>query len=373
MKNIVFIKSLGCAQNRFDAQQLQDQLMREGIAAYHQGRFKDNILLKDRFEGTVLRQSRCVVFFICALCEVTQKYFRHFLEDISKINPGALVCVSGCFHHKEWEECGSGVNVVCDQDVLLDQVSAACARTADVYGGDKLRLLIEKTRKIDPQVVLLKRGCRKFCTYCVCPQVSREQTLSFSDIKSRMTSLGEQGCRRIEFAGPCIGDWKDQASGKIFDDVLAAALEEFQFRVEYLEIHPGDITDETIKLFGHKNLSKEISIPIQSASDRVLKWMNRGYGAGHIENVFTSLVDSVPDVEITTDVIVGFPGETDQDVELTVEFIRKFQKNLKRVDYYSYSPRGTASCKLGDRLSGEILDARFQLYQKVPHAYRKLE
>ncbi len=368
MEKAVFIKPMGCAQNRFDAQILAAILYESGILAYDQGLFSDSTLFKYDVERSFLKGSAFLVLYQCALCSKSEENSLLAIEGAKKINPHIKVIVTGCLTAVKNEILGHPVMMFKEiADVQQSIIDYIAQQKGLAESNNTLHQFIRETGKLEAKVVHLKRGCRKYCTYCICPHLNKEKMENFHEIKRQLDYLHKIGVEKIEFGGPDIGDWVDTENNKTFEDILRLNLEEYDFDINYLEIHPVDMTDGIIELLKNKRVTREISLPIQSASDKLLKAMNRRYDGQYLRNLFTKLINQVPDILITTDIMIGFPGETQECFHATREFLEEFNKNIVRVDYYEFSARPHTPAARSDKqmLDFEAVKRRFESYSEL--------
>ncbi len=196
-------------------------------------------------------------------------------------------------------------------------------------------------------------GCNNFCTYCIVPYVrGRERSRKLEDILTEVKMLVEQGYKTITLLGQNVNSY-----GNDFDDDtnFAKLLTEIckiegDFRLKFMTSHPKDLTDEVIAVIARENkLSKTIHLPVQSGSNAILKSMNRKYTVEHYKNLIDKIRADIPNVTLTTDLIVGFPGETEEDFEGTLDLVRYCK--YSSIFGFMYSKRkGTVAEKMEGHL-----------------------
>ena len=204
-------------------------------------------------------------------------------------------------------------------------------------------------------------GCNNFCTYCIVPYVrGRERSRSIEDIAAEARSLVADGVKEITLLGQNVNSYgRDLYGEPRFADVLRAVSESGVERLRFATSHPKDLTDEVIGLYATlDNLMPALHLPVQSGSDLILKAMNRRYTAGR----YLALVDAVreanPDVSLSTDIIVGFPGETEEDFQATYDLVKRV--GYSQVFTFIYSPReGTPAASMVDDTPREVIQRRF--------------
>ena len=209
-------------------------------------------------------------------------------------------------------------------------------------------------------LVNITYGCNNFCTYCIVPYTrGREKSRMLSDVCSEIRRLAADGVIEVMLLGQNVDSYRD-AEGHSFADLIKSVNDiDGIERIRFMTSHPKDISDEMIECFRTCNkLCHNIHLPVQSGSDRILKRMNRHYDrASYLETV-EKLRRICPDITISTDIIVGFPGETDEDFEETLDIARKVEYDSAFT--FIYSPReGTPAAKFTDQIPDEVCHERF--------------
>ena len=209
-------------------------------------------------------------------------------------------------------------------------------------------------------------GCDKFCSYCIVPYTrGREKSRAFSDIRAEITALGEGGYREITFLGQNVDSYgKDLKEDPVsFADVLSFAAEvEGVERIWFLTSYPSDFSQAAIDtIANHPNIARAIHLPLQSGSDPVLKKMNRRYTRDEYIDLTLRVRRAIPDAALSTDLIVGFPGETEEDFEQSVNLAETVV--FERLNLAMYSPReGTlAQQTLPDDIPYSVKNRRLQV------------
>ena len=204
-------------------------------------------------------------------------------------------------------------------------------------------------------------GCDNFCTYCIVPYVrGREKSRSIEDIVDEAKSYVDTGVREITLLGQNVNSYGRDIYGKpafadILDKVALTGIERLRFATS----HPKDLSDDVIERFATiPSLMPALHLPVQAGSDRVLEMMNRRYTSAHYLELVSKLRSACPDIALSTDVIVGFPGETEQDFMDTYRLIE--QVGYNQVFTFIYSPReGTPAAKMEQTSSREEIQNRF--------------
>lgn len=215
----------------------------------------------------------------------------------------------------------------------------------------------------------IMRGCNNFCTYCVVPYTrGRERSREFSVIIDEVKKLSERGFKEITFLGQNVNSYNE--SGNDFADLLAASAEAAgEIRFRFATSHPKDLSDKLLHtIAGHSNICKYIHLPVQSGSTKILQAMNRTYTIEQYLELVNRAKITIPGVSFTTDIIAGFPGETEEDHEATLEVFRKVRYDGAFM--FKYSPReGTKAFDIDDDVPEETklrrLNEIIDLQQKI--------
>lgn len=341
MKNAydIFVKSYGCSFNRFRSQRLAESL-RGGFSVYDQPYGSDRSFFRDAEEELSAREAGYIVVYACPITGYLEKLAGDFIRHIGEINATATVIVTGCS--------------VSDADPSSKTGRILFLPDADVVGyfetkrGGRSGKGVRRNTPGPVGTLLIKAGCGNGCTYCVCPRSNRVENVPFSDIRKEIGRLIGRGFTTMEFGGPCVGDWVDPETGTLtFSDLVGYVLSETDLNIVNLELYPTDFTDTLIPLLKNDRIDRDISIPIQSGSDTMLGRMGRKYTRARLEGILDRLFGTIPDAHITTDIIVGSPFETRNDLVETLDLLRRY--DFSRIDTYMYSAtRNTGASARGN-------------------------
>ncbi len=215
------------------------------------------------------------------------------------------------------------------------------------------------------------RGCDKFCTFCIVPFTrGRERSRTLSSVVSEVEQLVAQGFREVTLLGQNVNSYND--GGSDFADLLAAvAGVDPNLRVRFTTSHPQDLSDKLIDtIANHRNLCKFIHLPVQSGSDRILEAMNRTYTREHYLALVGRIRARIPGVALSTDIIAGFPTETEEEYRETLSLMEEVRYDGAYM--FKYSPReGTPAFRLGDDIPEGVKTRRLNeiitLQQKISH------
>ena len=214
-------------------------------------------------------------------------------------------------------------------------------------------------------------GCNKFCTYCIVPYTrGRERSRTYQDILKEVDELVNDGYKEITLLGQNVN-----AYGKdLYDEyTLANLLEDIAKkdipRVRFMTSHPWDFTDEMIEVIGkYPNIMPSIHLPVQSGSSRILKLMGRRYTKESYLELFDKIKKIVPGCAVSTDIIVGFPGETEEDFQETLDLVNKCKYDNAFTFIFS-ERKGTPACKLKDKVEESVKEERLQRLNAVVNKY----
>ena len=318
-----------------------------------------------------------VVINTCSVREHADKRFFGVLGQFKKVrkhNPDFVLCVCGCMPQQprivekinsqfSWVDIVFGTQNIAEFPALLEK---------RLTTGRRQRSILDNNPVIDEDAMKPKRmhrhkalvnityGCNNFCTYCIVPYTrGREKSRMMSDVIREIECLAADNVSEVMFLGQNVDSYRD-ASGHDFADLLHSVNEiDGIRRIRFMTSHPKDISDKMIDCFRTcSKLCHNIHLPLQSGSDRVLKRMNRHYDTARYLEIIDKLRTACPDITISTDIIVGFPGETEEDFEGTLDMARKVRYDSAFT--FIYSPReGTPAARFTDQIPDEICHERF--------------
>ena len=362
------VKSFGCQMNVYDGERMAELLAEQGITPAPEGENADLVVLNT--------------------CHIREKAAEKVYSDIGRIvkdwdgaeGSAPLIAVAGCVAQAEGEEImarAPAVKMVVGPQAyhrlpeMIREASAGRRVTdTDMPAIPKFDALPAR-RRVGPTAFLtVQEGCDKFCTYCVVPytrgaEVSRPHGALIDEAKK----LIEAGAREITLLGQNVNAWTgEDAKGRTvgLDGLIRelAGIPELA-RIRYTTSHPNDMTEGLIAAHGEVDkLMPFLHLPVQAGNDRVLKAMNRS----HTADSYLAILDKVrkvrPDIALSGDFIVGFPGETEAEFEDTLRLV-------DRVGYaqcfsFKYSPRpGTPAADMADQIAAQVMDERLQRLQSA--------
>jgi tRNA-2-methylthio-N6-dimethylallyladenosine synthase len=368
----LFIRTFGCQMNEYDSDRMADVLAHS-----------DGLALTDRPDDADV-----ILFNTCSVREKAQERVFHDLgrvREIKALRPDVLIGVGGCVASQEGAALvrrAPFVDLVFGPQTLHrlpDMIRAR--RTSGVPQVDIAFPEIEKFDHLPPPrvdgasaFVSIMEGCSKYCSFCVVPYTrGEEMSRPFDDVLTEIADLADQGVREITLLGQNVNAYRgplgaDAAPGEVAD--LAMLLEYAADvpgveRLRFTTSHPKEMSARLIDAFAtNDKLVSHLHLPVQSGSDRVLAAMKRGYTAVEYKSIVRRLRAARPDLSLTSDFIVGFPGETDADFEATLRLVEAIR--FDGAFSFAYSPRpGTPAAELSGQIDADVRQARLTRLQAL--------
>jgi tRNA-2-methylthio-N6-dimethylallyladenosine synthase len=360
------VKSFGCQMNVYDGERMAELLTAEGIRPAVEGEEADLVVLNT--------------------CHIRERAAEKVYSDIGRIvkdweggeGTAPLIAVAGCVAQAEGDEImkrAPAVRMVVGPQAYhrLPEMLGKAAQGQRVTDTDmpaetKFDALPRRRRSGPTAFLTVQEGCDKFCTYCVVPYTrGAETSRPFNALIDEAQRLLEAGAKEITLLGQNVNAWcgeDDKGRSVGLDGLIKAlaALPDLR-RIRYTTSHPNDMTEGLIAAHGEvAKLMPFLHLPVQSGSDRVLKAMNRS----HTADSYLRLLDRVravrPDIALSGDFIVGFPGETDAEFAETVALIDAV--GYAQCFSFKYSSRpGTPAAAMDDQIAPEVMDERLQTLQ----------
>lgn len=356
------VKSFGCQMNVYDGERMGELLAERGLSVAPEGEEADLVVLNT--------------------CHIREKAAEKVYSDIGRLKKSdgtrPMIAVAGCVAQAEGEEIMSrapAVSMVVGPQAyhrlpeMLDKATRGERATdTDMPADAKFAALPSRRRSGATAFLTVQEGCDKFCTYCVVPYTrGAEISRPYSDLVAEAERLVEAGAREITLLGQNVNAWTgENGKGQMIglDGLIRelAKLPELR-RIRYTTSHPNDMTDGLIA--AHAEIDKlmpYLHLPVQSGSDRVLKAMNRSHTAESYLRVLERVRAARPDIALSGDFIVGFPGETDAEFADTLALVDAV--GYAAAFSFKYSPRpGTPAATMDDHIAAEVMDERLQRLQ----------
>lgn len=317
-----------------------------------------------------------VVMNTCSVREHADKRFFGMLGQFKKQkknNPNFIICICGCMPQQPhiveairksfgWVDIVFGTQTIAEfPNLLMERIRTGKKQFSIIANNEEIPEEKESKREFKHKALLnITYGCNNFCTYCIVPYTrGREKSRSLRAVKQEIINLVNDGVKEVMLLGQNVNSFRD-ADGNNFA-ALIRALDEVEGleRIRFMTSHPKDLSDELIACFGDcKKLCHNIHLPVQSGSDEVLRRMNRHYNRERYMEIVEKLRATCPDLSISTDIIVGFPGETEEDFQDTLSLVREVEYDSAFT--FIYSPRvGTPAAKYDNQIPENIKHNRF--------------
>ena len=358
------VKSFGCQMNVYDGERMAELLAEKGITEAPEGEDADLVVLNT--------------------CHIREKAAEKIYSDIGRLTKGKtqkkapMIAVAGCVAQAEGEEImarAPAVSMVVGPQAyhrlpeMLDRaVKGERATDTDMPAIAKFDSLPARKKRSPTAFLTVQEGCDKFCTYCVVPYTrGAEISRPYSDLIAEAQRLIEAGAREITLLGQNVNAWsgEDEAGRAVGLGGLIRALAKLDGleRIRYTTSHPNDMEDDLIAAHGEVDkLMPYLHLPVQSGNDRVLKAMNRAHTAESYLKLLERFRAARPDIALSGDFIVGFPGETEAEFEDTLKIVDEVR--YAQAFSFKYSPRpGTPAATMDNQIATEVMDERLQRLQ----------
>ena len=366
-----YIRTYGCQMNVHDTEEIKGLLETLGYT-----------------ESEDLNKSDLVILNTCAIRENAHDKVFGFLGRLKYLknrNPNLIIGLCGCMAQEEsvaleikekhpYLDIVFGTHNISQLPTMLE--NHVGKQNINVYSKEGDVIEFDNLYKRDSNItawVNIMYGCDKFCTYCIVPYTrGKQRSRKIEDILKEVDELKKSGYKEITLLGQNVN-----AYGKDFEEKIkfSTLLEEISKtgieRIRFVTSHPWDFTDEMIDIISkYDNIMPYIHLPVQSGSDRILKLMNRKYTSEEYLTLFNKIKNKVKNVSITTDIIVGFPGELDEDFEDTLKLVEKCK--FDGAFTFIFSARvGTPASRMEDNLTIEEKNKRLQALNKLINKYSK--
>ena len=330
------ITTIGCAMNISDSQRLASRLNELGWSATNQR-----------------SQADLAILVTCGVRQSAEDRIYGLIKRIKQDNPQTAVALTGCLSYRPDIQAKIGQQVdywfTINQLTELEQIIPSPQPASSLaHLHDYLQIKPLYTSKISA-LVPIGNGCDNFCSYCVVPYArGREKYRPADEIIAEVQNLLAADSQEITIIAQNVNSYRDPVSGLNFTGLLEQLDSLGNYWLRFATSHPKDMSDELIAFMGRsRNLIHHLHLPVQSGSDRILQLMNRRYTSDHYRQLIAAVRQVWPDVSLTTDIIVGFPGETDTDFQATAKLVTA--SGFDQVYIAQFSPRpGTAAAKLPD-------------------------
>lgn len=343
-----FIETYGCQMNEHDSENIAGMLVRCGYT-----------------KADSKQEADLILFNTCCVREHAElRTFGNvgFIKELKQQNPRLILGVCGCmmqqkdvaerlFKRFPFVDIIFGTHELKNFPIMLEKaLNNQRVFNITEMDGEVIEGMPTEREPGFSTFVNIMYGCNNFCTYCIVPYVrGRERSRRPEDIIDEVRTVIEQGYSEVTLLGQNVNSYYYE--GVTFPMLLRSVNEiEGLKRLRFMTSHPKDLSDELIDAMAQLDkVCKHIHLPVQSGSDEILRRMNRRYDSAHYLELVDKLRSRVKDVEITTDIIVGFPGETEKDFQDTCELVRRV--GYSNAYTFAYSPRqGTVAARMEDQI-----------------------
>nr|WP_314631996.1 tRNA (N6-isopentenyl adenosine(37)-C2)-methylthiotransferase MiaB [uncultured Mogibacterium sp.] len=364
------IITFGCQMNEHDSENIAGML--EGMGY---------VLANDPYEAEV------VVLNTCSVREHADKRFYGMLGQFKKRRDEKkdtrIVCVCGCMPQQprvqeeikksfSWVDVVFGTQTICNFPRLLNDRISTGKKQFSITANNSIVPDEKDSKRLHKHKALVNitYGCNNFCTYCIVPYTrGREKSRSLDDVVNEVKELVADGVIEVMLLGQNVNSFIDD-KGNTFPTLVRAINDiEGLARIRFMTSNPKDLSDELIDCYRTcERLCKHIHLPVQSGSSSVLKRMNRRYDREKYIDIINKLKATCPNIAITTDIIVGFPGETEQEFEDTLSLVEYVKYDSAFT--FIYSPReGTPAAGFSEQIPYDVKHERFERLNEVINKY----
>ncbi|GAB5488566.1 MAG: tRNA (N6-isopentenyl adenosine(37)-C2)-methylthiotransferase MiaB [Parasphingorhabdus sp.] len=359
------IKNYGCQMNVYDGERMSEMLADQGMTGAADGEEADLVVLNT--------------------CHIREKAAEKVYSDIGRLRKkdgsSPMIAVAGCVAQAEGKEISRrapSVDIVVGPqayhrlpELIETAKTGKKALDTDMPAASKFDILPTRKKQPRPTAFLtVQEGCDKFCTYCVVPYTrGAEISRPYADLVDEAKALVDGGVKEITLLGQNVNAWTgEDGKGHVQGlDGLIRALDKITGleRIRYTTSHPNDMTSALIAAHGEvPKLMPYLHLPVQSGSNSILKAMNRSHNRDSYLDVLRRVREARPDIALSGDFIVGFPGETEADFEDTLSIVR--ETGYSQAYSFKYSPRpGTPAATMDNQIPREVMDERLQRLQAL--------
>ena len=369
------VQTFGCQMNKHDSERVVGMLENLGAQSVD-----------------TISESDVVIFMTCCVREAADVRLIGQVNTMKNepLRPGSpfgkrIVAIGGCIGQRDGAELFDelphldvvfGTNNLSSLPALLsDAIEFGSKKAETLEESDAFPTELPTHREHTWAAWLpITIGCNNFCTYCIVPYVrGREKSRPLEDIKAEASRYVAAGVKEITLLGQNVNSYgRDIYGSPRFADVLEAVADTGIERLRFATSHPKDLTDEVIDKFRTMpSLMPALHLPVQAGSNRILKAMHRGYTAEHYRELVGKVREACPEIALSTDIIVGFPGETEEDFMQTFDLVDTV--GYSQVFTFIYSKReGTPAAKMHDDTPREVIQERFDRLTEIVqnHAFK---
>ena len=350
-----FIETWGCQMNHHDSERLEGQLLRCGLEP-----------------APVVDRADLVLLNTCSVRDRPVRKIASRIGELGRRSPPPMVGVCGCVAEQEGQALLDrsplvgfvlGPGQIGRLGEALDAVARGSRPLLVGFEADSERDRREVARRSPVRgMITVIEGCDEFCTFCIVPYTrGRERSRPLDEILTEARSIVAAGAREVELLGQTVNSYRCPSTGAGFAELLdAVAAVDGLDRLRFVTSHPRHFDDQLIDVLARRpSVSRYLHLPVQAGSDRVLRKMHRRYTRGQYQELVARIRAAVPDINLSTDVIVGFPGETEDDFLATLSLLE--QVRFGQVFGFAFSPRPrTPAARYPDQVPEAVRKERLQ-------------
>jgi len=309
----------------------------------------------------------------CTVTHIADRKSRHWLRLARRRNPQALIIATGCYAQRSRQELAQLADLVVDNKekehlLALTQTLSLEGRGPDDSETKQSQMLAATVRT--RSLIKIQDGCHSSCTYCIVPKVRpREYSLPASRIIDEVKEKAALGYKEVVLTGTKVGSYRD--GGTDLRDLVQRILTSTGIeRLRLSSLQPSEISSEFLALWQDERLCQHFHLALQSGSETVLQRMRRSYSLDQYQRTVNLIKEKIPEVAITTDIMVGFPGESDEEFEHSYSFCR--QAGFANIHVFPFSPRPeTAAARMPKQINDKVKKERNQRMLELSRSSRR--
>jgi threonylcarbamoyladenosine tRNA methylthiotransferase MtaB len=360
----VALYTLGCKLNQAETESLAGQFSKSGFELVSPNDVADIYIANT-----------------CTVTHIADRKSRHWLRLARRRNPRALIVATGCYAQRSRQELTQLADLVVDNTEKEHMLALIQAPSLEEprFGEDTTKQSRVPTATIRTRsLIKIQDGCHGPCTYCIVPRVrSHEYSLPVSLIIDEVKQKVALGYKEVVLTGTKVGSYKDtilsasEGFSANLTDLLRRILNDTDIeRLRLSSLQPSEISSELLALWQDERLCRHFHLALQSGSEAVLQRMKRSYSLDEYQRALNSIKEAIPEVAITTDIMVGFPGESDEEFEQSHSFYQ--QAGFANIHVFPFSPRPeTAAARMPKQIKSEAKEKRKQRMLELSQSCRR--
>ena len=348
--------TLGCKLNQAETESLASQFSQSGFQLVSPNDIAD-----------------IYVANTCTVTHISDRKSRHWLRMARRRNPQALIIATGCYAQRSRQELVQLTDLVVDnteKEHLLTLIQALSLEGRGLGEGATKQSRVPANVGRTRSLIKIQDGCYGPCTYCIVPKVRpREYSLSSSQIVDDVKQKVARGYKEVVLTGTKVGSYKDDVTD-LRDLVQHILYDTGIERLRLSSLQPSEISSELLALWQDERLCRHFHLALQSGSETVLQRMRRSYSLDQYHRTVNLIEEKIPEVAITTDIMVGFPGESDEEFEQSYSFCQ--QAGFANIHVFPFSPRlETAAARMPKQIKDKVKQERNQRMLALSRSCRR--